>query len=412
MQKLKSLKSEPALELPTTKHIDNFDASSQDNEKQKEFASSTAELLKIYNTTLKDLSDKQHTLVEIFKESDKLLKVKGDKSWATMDLARSDKTLDATLSLLKEKMDSINYWYENIKWLFRVYANIIHKNDDRRKEFNLFVNTIVSLYDSAKPEVYEYPQIKKERDLLIYLKNIVNRKLDRDEEIQRARKEVDKLLDRSILSNKDLYDKPIIIGGKEINLGQLDFEQLKKEFPKKAYKNTEFTDLKEFMMLKLKQMMAFNKTRGSFLAEFEKVVDDYNEGSIDIEEAYEGLIKQAKDLSVEEERYIREGFESEEELEMFDLLKKDKLTKKEIKKVKKAAKKLLKIFQKKKSEIFVYQWYKENKKKEELEYEINKILHKELPESYNKTIFIEKKKNIYEHIYHLAESGDELYTSF
>lgn len=295
--------------------------------------------------------------------------------------------------------------------LFKSFANTILENDDRRKEFNLFVNTIVSLYDSAKPEVYELPHLKKERDLLMYLKNIVNRKLDRDEEIEKARKEVDELLDRSILGNKDLDSKVRITDYKEINLGQLDFEQLKREFPKKAYKNTEFTDLKEFMELKLKQMMAFNKTRGGFLAEFEKVVDEYNDGSIEIEEAYEKLIRQAENLTTEEERYIREGFKSEEELEMFDLLKKEKLTKEEIKKVKKAAKELLKTLQDKKREIFVYQWYKENKKKEELKHEIMEVLDRELPASYDRTIFTEKNENVYEHIYHLAELGDELYAS-
>lgn len=294
---------------------------------------------------------------------------------------------------------------------FKKYANIILENDDRRKEFNLFVNTVVSLYDSAKPEVYEHPHLKKERDILMYLKNIVNRKLDRNEEIEKARKEVDELLDRSVLGNKDLESKVRITDYKEINLGQLDYEQLKREFPKKAYKNAEFTDLKEFMELKLKQMMAFNKTRGGFLAEFEKVIDEYNSGSIEIEDAYERLIKQAENLTTEEERYIREGFKSEEELEMFDLLKKEKLTKDEVKKVKKAAQELLKTLQDKKREIFVYQWYKENKKKEELKHEIMGVLDKELPESYDKEIFAEKNDSVYEHIYHLAEMGDRTYAS-
>jgi len=295
--------------------------------------------------------------------------------------------------------------------LFKSYANIILQSDDRRKEFNLFVNTIVALYDSAKPEVYEYPHLKKERDLLVYLKNIVNRKLDRDEEIAKARKEVDELLDRSILGNGDLRDSIKITDYKKINLGKLDFEQLKKEFPKKSYKNAEFTDLKEFMELKLKQMMAFNKTRGNFLAEFEKVVDEYNDGSIEIEEAYKKLIKQAENLTQEEERYIKEGFANEEELEMFDLLKKEKLTKKELKKVKKAAKELLKTLHNKKREIFVYNWYKENKKKEELKHEIMEVLDKELPTSYSRNIFTQKNETVYTHIYHLAELGNKLYAS-
>lgn len=75
----------------------------------------------------------------------------------------------------------------------------------------------------------------KKGDLLLYLKEIVNRKLDRDEEIEKkARKEVDNLLDRSILGNRDLDKdaKVTITDYRQINLGKLDFEKLREEFPK------------------------------------------------------------------------------------------------------------------------------------------------------------------------------------
>jgi type I restriction enzyme R subunit len=298
--------------------------------------------------------------------------------------------------------------------LFKTYADILLKSDTTRKEFNLFVNTISSLYDSAKPEVYDYPHLKQERDLLIYLKEIVNRKLDRDEEIAKARKDIDALLDASIQGNKDLEkdNKINITDYRQINLGQLDFAKLRDEFPKKAYKNTEFTDLKEFMELKLKQMMARNKTRGNFLEDFQRIVDDYNNGSVDVEEAYERAMEVAESLSQEEQRYIKEGFNSEEELEIFDLLKKEKLTKDEEKSVKKAAKSLLKIFSDKKRELFVYNWYKERQKQEEVEYTIGQTLDKDLPKSYDANIFREKKQEVFSHIFNLAEIGDERYSYF
>lgn len=56
--------------------------------------------------------------------------------------------------------------------LFQEYANIILAKDEYRKQLGLFVNTIVSLYDSAKPEVYEFPIVKKNRDVLQYLTQI------------------------------------------------------------------------------------------------------------------------------------------------------------------------------------------------------------------------------------------------
>ena len=338
------------------------------------------------------------------------------------------KEFDELLNLLNEAIEKSKEFLNNIEIdvnkihnlgekgfseieLFKEFANIILKSDDIRKDFNLFVNTISSLYDSAKPEVYDYPHYKKDRDLLVYLKEIVNRKLDRDEEIEKARKDIDKLLDRSVFGNKDLEESKVTITDyKEINLGKLDFEKLRKEFPKKAYKNSEFTDLKEFMQLKLKQMMAQNKTRGKFLEDFQKIIDEYNNGSVDVEDAFEKLIEQYQKLDEEQERYIAEGFENDKELEIYDLLKKENLTIDEEKKVKKAARSLLKTFSDKKRELFIYNWYQDRQKKEEVESTINEVLDKELPLSYDRVIFANKKQEVFNHIYHLAEMGDSSYS--
>ena len=59
--------------------------------------------------------------------------------------------------------------------LFQEYANIILEKDEYKKQLGLFVNTIVGLYDSAKPEIYGFPQIKKGKDVLEYLRKVVDR---------------------------------------------------------------------------------------------------------------------------------------------------------------------------------------------------------------------------------------------
>ncbi|CAA6805017.1 MAG: Type I restriction-modification system, restriction subunit R (EC [uncultured Sulfurovum sp.] len=295
--------------------------------------------------------------------------------------------------------------------LFKDYADVILKNDEQRKAFNLYVNTIVALYDSAKPEVYNNPKLKKERDLLLYLKAIVNRQLDADEILEKVKDEVNTLLDNSVLSEGDLalaYGDPKITDYKEINLAQLDFEALRKEFPVKKHKNIAFTDLKEFMALKLKQMLARNKTRGNFLEDFERIIDEYNNGSVEIEKAYEKLLQEANTLSEEENRAMKEGL-SEEQLEIFDLLKKEKLSKSEKSAVKKASVALLEILEIKKSELFVDPWYKENQKQEKVRNEIREVLNMHLPETYDRDIFGKKSEIVYSHVFDLAEQGFERY---
>ena len=215
--------------------------------------------------------------------------------------------------------------------LFQKYADIILEKDEYRKQLGLFVNTIVGLYDSAKPEVYAYPKIKKARDVFEYLRKVVDRNVDQDEAIERAKKRIDVLLDSSVVGKRDLADATVeyvMDTSKQIDLSKLNFEQLRTEFPEKKHKHIQFADLRELMEMKLKQMLAQNKTRGSFLEKFEAVIEEYNSGSLSIEEAYEELVKQAEDLSAEQERAAKSGM-SETELELFDLLKKEKLTKEE-----------------------------------------------------------------------------------
>lgn len=295
--------------------------------------------------------------------------------------------------------------------LFEDYADVILKNDEQRKAFNLYVNTIVALYDSAKPEVYDEPKLKKERDLLLYLKAVVNRQLDADEILEKVKDEVNRLLDNSVVSEGDLdlaYGDAKISDYEEINLAQLDFEALRKEFPVKKHKNIAFTDLKEFMALKLKQMLRRNKTRGKFLEDFERVIDEYNNGSVEIEKAYEKLLQQANTLTQEESRAMKEGL-SEEELEIFDLLKKEKLSKAEKSAVKKASVALLEILEIKKRELFVDPWYKENQKQEKVRNEIREVLDVYLPPSYDRDIFGKKSETVYSHVFELAEQGVERY---
>ena len=291
--------------------------------------------------------------------------------------------------------------------LFQDYANLILEKDEYRKQFGLFVNTIAGLYDSAKPEIYGQPKIKKAKEVFEYLRKVVDRHVDQDEAIERAKKKLDDLLDSSVIGKGDLQNPTadyIIDNSKQIDLSKLDFSRLRAEFPDKKHKNIQFADLRELMEIKLNQMLAQNKTRGSFLERFERIIEDYNSGSLSIEEAYEELVKQAEDLTREQERAAKSGM-TEAEQEIFDLLKKEKLTKEEEKSVKLVALELLNILFDAKNKILIQEWHKEKATQEMVKREIQKILDKDLPNSYNRTIFAEKTEVVFQHFYQLAESG-------
>ncbi len=294
--------------------------------------------------------------------------------------------------------------------LFNDYADIILGKNEYRDQLGLYVNTISALYDSAKPEIYEHPEIKRNRDVLEYLRKVVDRNVDQDEQVARAREKLDNLLDSSVLGRGDLQHSQdnrghyVVSNGSLIDLGRLNFEQLRQEFKQKKHKNIEFADLSQFMQIKLRQMMRENETRGSFLERFEKIIDKYNSGSISIEEAYEQLTREAENLSDEQNRAAREGM-SEEELELFDLLKKEKMTRAEKQKVKLAAKTLLKKLKDGKDTVLIRAWYKHQESQEKVRREIQIVLDDNLPDSYDRGLFSEKTDVIFQHFYTQAEQG-------
>jgi type I restriction enzyme, R subunit len=217
------------------------------------------------------------------------------------------------------------------------------------------------------------------------------------------------LLDTSILSKGDLAIDPkveyIIHTSKQIDLSKLDFALLRKQFPEKEHKNIQFADLRELLDIKLKQMLVQNKTRGSFLANFQKIIDDYNSGSLSIDQAYELLIKQAEELSEEQQRAAKNEM-TEAEQELFDLLKKEKLTKEEEKSVRLAAHNLLEKLFDAKNKILIQEWWKEKATQEIVKREIQIVLADLLPkESYDRMVFSQKVDIAFQHFYELAQQG-------
>jgi type I restriction enzyme R subunit len=252
--------------------------------------------------------------------------------------------------------------------------------------------------------------LKKNRDVFEYLRKVVDRNVDQDEQVERAREKLDDLLDSSVLSRGDLHNNKLSVleirEGQRIDLGRLDFEQLRKEFKEKKHQHIEFADLSELMQIKLRQMMRENTTRGSFLERFEKIIDEYNAGSISIEKAYDALTVEAENLNREQARAAREEM-SEEELELFDLLKKEKLTKAEKQKVKLAAQTLLKKLHNARDTVLIRSWYKHFESQEKVRREIQLVLDENLPDSYDRQLFSEKTDVIFQHFYNQAEQGME-----
>lgn len=99
-----------------------------------------------------------------------------------------------------------------------------------------------------------------------------------------------------------------------------------------------------------------------------------------------------------------------DELEVFDFLAKDKLTKKEEQAVKLAAKDLIKSLINASPKVLVQDWWRDSQTKAKVRTYIEEILDKDLPDFYDKEIFEHKVTQVFDLLKYLA-TNDEKWTS-
>ena len=131
--------------------------------------------------------------------------------------------------------------------------------------------------------------------------------------------------------------------GLTFDLSQIDMEKLRDEFAKKVrHKATALQEICEIVEQKLAEMLARNPSRMDYQEKYEEIVADYNreKDRVTVEETFRRLTGLIQDLDAEQERAVEEGL-NEDELALFDLLKKNNLRKTDREKVKQSSRDLL-----------------------------------------------------------------------
>lgn len=144
--------------------------------------------------------------------------------------------------------------------------------------------------------------------------------------------------------------------------------------------------------------------RIDFAQRFQAIVDRYNAETSSTENYFEELLRYTEDLKQEEERHIRLGL-TEDELELFDILKKDKLTKAEEEAVKLAAKSLIQRLREAHPKVLVQDWYKDTQSKQRVRTTVEEVLDQNLPDSYDRRLFKDKCESTFDLILDFASHG-------
>lgn len=296
--------------------------------------------------------------------------------------------------------------------LFDQYADILLESDERKRQFAVYDNTIDALYEAARPEILSRKRDFVLKDVVHYLREVTDGRADRGN-LDTAKRRIRSLIDESIIADEELTAGGTtaaetrfgIKAWKQIDLSKLDVAKLRQEYKQATYKNIEIADLRAFITAKLQQLLDRNVARASFAQRLQEIIDRYNAGGSRTEDYFDDLVNFVEQLKAEESRHIREGL-TEEELELYDLLHKDSLTKDEEQKVKLAAKSLLKRLKEERPTVLINDWHKDTQTRLQVQAAIEKVLDDNLPTSYDRTTYKTKCDAMFNHFYTLAARGN------
>ena len=186
---------------------------------------------------------------------------------------------------------------------------------------------------------------------------------------------------------------------RQFDISGIDFDLLRREFAPSKKKNLIMKDLEDLIQQKLNDLLFSNPNRINYYERYQKIIDDYNgeQDRATIEKTFMDLMDLAGSLDREEQRYVREGFTSDEELSLYDMLFRDDLSKKDIKKIKEVASTLLQKIKAKIAELD--HWTDKQETKAAVDNLIRDTLWAELPESYDEISISEYRQRIYEYVY-------------
>lgn len=223
--------------------------------------------------------------------------------------------------------------------MLKTAANAMCETAEIRKSYCTFVTTLLKFWKYLNREDITH-EMKQQKDALeaIY------------KELQKKRKHAD-ITDLSVaisdIINEHIeMEVPMVAEeslSRRFNISGINFELLRREFARSREKNLVLKDIQDLLKERIARMLADNPSRINFYEKYKEIINEYNieQNRVTIEKTFEELMKLSKELEEEEKRYIREGFENDEQLSMFDVLMKDDLSKEDIRKLKKVSVELL-----------------------------------------------------------------------
>ena len=291
--------------------------------------------------------------------------------------------------------------FARIKGL-RDAVEAVYSSDEAKRRFEILARQVFVRFKALLMEPSAFAYAERHDNIEAIYKKLTERRDTAD--VTELLKELHRIVNEAIRTQAPGDDQA---EGLTFDLSQIDMKKLRDEFAKKVrHKATALQDIREIVEQKLDEMLARNPSRMDYQQKYEEIVDDYNreKDRVNIEKTFQRLMELMDELDAEQKRAIEEGL-NEDELALFDLLKKDDLAKAERERVKQASRNLLASIKARLSEIDHF-WEKEQTKADVEVFILNEV-YTSLP---TPPFSAEEKKaaaaEVYAHVWQRAISGE------
>ena len=278
--------------------------------------------------------------------------------------------------------------------LLQTAANTVSATLEKKKTFQTYASELAHLVKYMNREDVE-TDARQKYEAITAIHRLLNRK-------RRTADNVDLMVEINRIISEYVQIEQAAEGitpSRQFDISKIDFDLLRREFAHAKKKNLILKDLQDLVCERLDRMLLSNPNRIQYHERYQAIIEDYNsqQDRANIEKTFDELMKLVQSMDQEEQRYAREGFSSDEELSLYDMLFSENLSKQDIQKIKQVAVDLL---QKVKSRIAeLDHWTDKQETKAAIDNLIRDTLWNGLPECYDELSISGYRQRIYEYVY-------------
>ena len=280
--------------------------------------------------------------------------------------------------------------------LIRIGADAMLCDGETKKQFNTYAGEITRMIkyldrDDMTPETREMADA-----ILAIYRQMQNKRKSID--TNELMVEINQIISENIEIQQPDTAENVLAENRRFDISRIDFALLSKEFSKAKQKNIMLRDLEDLIQDRLSMMMEVNPMRVDYYQRYMEIIEAYNseQDRTTIEKTFMDLMQLAQEMSEEEQRYVREGFSSDEELSIYDLLFSKDLSKADIDKIKKISVELLQKIKEKIAQMD--HWTDKEETQAAVQNTIRDILYSDIPDSMFSRLNYYREA-IYEHVY-------------